>query len=807
MRKFWILSALLCLFPALAFAQMTDEQVVEYVKQANAAGKDKNQIGKELLLKGVTEAQARRIQAKYMGTDNGSVTSQALDAGAIRRERADELSTGTGDALSGIDAVFRDEEVSVTPEGEIRGMPIFGHDLFQSSTLTFEPNVNAATPDSYVLGPGDALLIELWGYSEDTIERTITPEGKISISGIGPIQLSGLTIKQATERIRKQLSKKYASVGGNTSVSVTLSNVRTIQVNVMGDVTTPGTYRLSSFATVFTALHRAGGVRNSGTLRDIKVMRGGEQIASVDVYQYLLEGRSDTDITLQEGDAVIVSPYVSLVGVRGGVKRPMYYEALEKETLEKVISYAGGYTGGASRDGITVVRQNPDEKRVFTLKESQSKTFRLSDGDEITVPTGLDRFTNRVEVRGHVLRPGLFELGGDIATVRQLVERAGGPAEDAFLNRAVLLREKDDLTLETSSVDLGGILAGTVQDILLRKNDVLIVSGIFELNDRGTLTINGAVASPGVYPFAERTTLEDLIIQAGGLMDGASTVRVDVARRIRDNKATAPSDTLGKSYSFALKDGLAIDGADSFFLEPYDIVTVRYSPGYTRQAMVNIKGEVPFPGDYVLLKEEERLSELIKRAGGLTEHAYREGAILYRRVSEEERILRDNIKEMLAQANTRDSLSVNQIELNEKPFSVGISLDKALNHPGSNDDIILREGDRIYIPQNVNTVTVQGNVMQPTTVIYSKGKGLNYYVNAAGGFGEGARKNKVYVIYMNGQVQKAGPLTKIEPGCEIIVPSRKNDRQMSTAEILSLGSTAASLSVAVATIINLVSKK
>lgn len=805
MRKFWILAAVLCIFPVIAFAQMTDQQVIDYVKEASAAGKDKNQISKELMLMGVTRAQAERIQARFDDNVGASVTSQALDDGPIRRERASELETGADETLSELDDAFLGSG-RLTPEGEVRGMPIFGHSLFRSSNLTFEPNMNAATPESYVLGPGDGLTIELWGYSEDTIQKTITPEGKISISGIGPIQLSGLTIKQATERIRKQLSKKYASVGGNTSVSVTLSRIRTIQVNVMGDVSTPGTYRLSSFATVFTALHRAGGVRTTGTLRAIKVIRGGEQIATVDVYQYLLEGRSDTDVTLQEGDVVMVSPYISLVGIQGGVKRAMYYELLENETLEKLISYAGGYTGGASRDGITVVRQNSDEKRIFTLKESQTPAFRLCDGDEVTIATGLDRFTNRVEVRGHVLRPGLFELGGEIATLRQLVERAGGLTEDAFLDRAILLREKDDLTLETTSVDLGGILAGISQDVLLRKNDVLIVSGIFELNDRGTLTINGAVASPGTYPFAERTTIEDLVLQAGGLRDGASTVRVDVARRMRDKAATESTDTLGRNYTFALKDGLAVDGADSFFLEPYDIVTVRFSPGYKRQTTVSIGGEVPFPGSYVLLKEEERLSELVKRAGGLTDYAYKEGAILYRRVSEEEQLLRDNIREMLSQSNTQDSLSVRQLDLKDKTFSVGINLGKALQHPGSIDDVILRQGDRVFIPQNTNTVTVQGNVMQPTTVIYTKGKTLNYYINAAGGFGTGARKNKVFIIYMNGRVQKAGLLTRIEPGCEIIVPTKRETRTLTAPEILSMGSTAASLGIAVATFVNLLKK-
>ena len=523
------------------------------------------------------------------------------------------------------------------PENE-ESIQIYGHDLFRGRALTFEPNENAATPQDYRLGPGDQVIIDIWGYSEGSYTLTISPEGRVYISQVGPIQLSGLTIAAATEKIRKALVSKYSSIGGskpNTSVSVTLGSIRTIQVNVMGEVGTAGTYRLSSFATVFHALYRAGGVTSRGSLRAIKVIRGGDQIASVDVYDYLMEGRTDTDIALREGDVILVPPYVNIATISGKVKRPMSYELLGGETLSTLIDYAGGFASDAFREDFRVIRQTGPERQVFNVKAGQAGGFRLEDGDYVTVGASMDRFANKVEVRGYVFRPGMFELGKEIATVRQLIAGAGGLKEDAFTGRAVIMREKDDLSLETVSVDLSGILSGKADDVLLRKNDILVVSGIHEINDRGTLTINGAVASPGVFPFSENTTVEDLILQAGGLLEGASYSRVDVARRVTDPYSTMPKDTIGETFSFAIKDNLAIDGGENFYLQPYDVVSVRRSPAFRTQKFVRIEGEVAFPGEYVLLTEGERLSDLLRRAGGKTGRAFLHGSTLTRRMNEE----------------------------------------------------------------------------------------------------------------------------------------------------------------------------
>ncbi|NLZ19847.1 MAG: capsule biosynthesis protein [Bacteroidales bacterium] len=686
---------------------------------------------------------------------------------------------------------------------------IFGLDIFDGENLTFEPNENLATPETYQLGPGDQLLIEIFGYSEGSYNKTISPEGTINISQIGRVQLGGLTIKEAREKLRRALVSKYASVGGsnpNSTVSITLSNIRTIQVNVMGEVEMPGTFRLSPFATVFNALYNAGGVTENGSMRAIKVIRSGEQIATVDVYGYLFNGRSDSDITLKEGDVVIVPPYVNLVRAGGNVKRPMFYELAEGETLSDLVQYAGGYSSKAHQDDIRVIRQLGAERQIYTVKQPDVAGFAMADGDEVYVEATMERFSNKVEIKGAVFRPGMYEYGGGIATVRQLIDAAGGLKEDAFTGRAVLVREKEDLTFESRSVDLAGILAGRADDILLRKNDILTISSNKDLSDPGTLTINGYVQNPGVFPFVANTTVEDLILLAGGLLDGASLSRVDIARRVSDPYSQMPSDTVGQTFTFALREGLLEKEGERFVLEPYDVVSVRRSPSFRTQKFVSVTGEVPFPGDFVLLSEGERVSELVKRAGGATNHAFLKGATLTRRLTDEERVMQIAKLQMLSgAAASRDSLDLDQIRVGDT-YSVGVELDKALARPGSEYDLILREGDHIFVPEQLSTVRISGAVMYPNTAIYVPGKGVEHYINAAGGYGARARRSRVYIVYMNGRVQKAGAGGKVEPGCEIIVPERPERRGMTTGEVMSMASSAASLTTVVITLVNLLKK-
>ncbi len=808
MKKLYILlTGLLMSLSCPVFAQMTDEQVVEYVKTSVSSGKTESQISRELLARGVTRAQAERIKANYKDQiegAGGSVSSRAASGSTIKRESeasardlwdldmrdGGEEGANSNDGLSGI----------IKGEGKI---PVFGHDVFgKKSTISFEPNENLATPDSYILGPGDEILIEVWGISEARISSVISPEGRISISQVGPIQLSGLTIKEATRKIKGKLAGKYAGVGGkDADISVTLGNIRTIQVNVLGQVNAPGTYRLSSFSTVFNALYRAGGVDANGSLRQVRLVRGGKDIATIDIYEFLFSGRRTNDISLQEGDVVMVPPYAELVTVEGDVKRAMKYELLEGETLEKLIEYAGGFASAAYRDDVKIVRSTGHEKEMLTVRNSDFASCVLQDGDVVTVGSNLDRFANRVEIRGYVFRPGEFQMGGDIATVRQLVNAAGGLTEDAFRGRAVLLREKADLSLETVPVNVGAILDGSAEDVLLRKNDVLVVSGIFELEDRGVLTINGMVMKPGEFPFSDNTTVEDLILQAGGLLDGASTVRVDVARRIYDPAAMTWSDSLAIAYTCAIKDGLSVGDEGNFVLEPYDVVSVRRSPGFRPQKFVEIQGNVAFPGQYVLLNEGERISSLIERAGGFAGNANPRGAVLLRKRngSMDERMLGESL-DKLSRLSSTDTLSVAL----SGEYRVALNLGYAMNHRGGSADLILQEGDVVNIPELMNTVQVSGEVMSPNALVYMPGKPVSYYISAAGGYTDRAKKSRTYVIYQNGSASRNilnG--AKVEPGCTIVVPTKPERKATTTTDVIATANMATSLTYVLAMLLNL----
>ncbi len=792
-RFFTILAIALGVSVGTAYAQMTDDQVIEYTRNAVASGKSQDQITQELLVKGVTPEQAKRIKAKYDAAQNsGSSVSEAVDNRLSRR--AESSFNITEDATkSKVDTLSR------RPDEDALEVMIFGHNVFNTNSLSFEPNLNAATPDTYVLGPGDEIVIDIWGLNETNIRRTISPEGRITIPQVGLVQLSGLTIAEASKKLKKVLANKYAGLEGDTSsISVTLGNIRTIQVNVMGDVVAPGTYRLSSFASVFHGLYNAGGVTPTGTLRNIELIRGGKKIAKIDVYGYLFEGKADTDIRLEEGDVIMVPSYSKLVTVEGNVKRPMIYELADGETLQSAIDYAGGFRSGAYTENVNVIRDNGKEKEIITVAAGNYGSCKMEDGDKVTVGASLDRFANMIEVRGYVFRPGQYQLGGDVATIRQLMDKVGGPTEDAFLNRALMLREKPDLSVETISIDLGGIINGTAEDILLKKNDVLIVSGIHELNDRGTLTINGAVTNPGTFIFTDNTTIEDLILRAGGLLEGASTARVDIARRIDDPNSTTTTDTLGIAYSFPIKDGFAIDGGEDFILRPYDVVSVRMSPGFRSQTFVTLSGAVAFPGEYLLVDKNETVSDLIARAGGLTKQAYAKGARITR-LNNDDDVFSIIDKVVMKNAKT-DSVDVSTLDVNDNYF-VAVNLETALMHPHSIADIQLVSGDKIYIPELNNTVRVLGEVMFPNAVVYEQGKRLKHYVNAAGGFSINAKKNKAYIIYANGSAAKKGK--KIEPGCTVIVPTKPEKQGLQLGEISAITSASTSVLSLVTLLANL----
>lgn len=780
-----------------AYCQLSDEAVVKYALEGRQSGKSDQQIGKELLARGVTPEQVERLKQKYEDsrTSSETVASDQVISGQ-RRERP----RSSSDTLA--------VEIPPVPDPAERGADsraVFGRNVFRSRALTFEPNENQATPENYRLGPGDEVIIDIWGENERSLREEISPEGNIMVEQVGPVYLNGLTIKEANAKLRGVFGQIYAGVSGDSPASevrVTQGRLRTIQVNVMGEVEMPGTYRLSSFATVFHALYQAGGVTDIGTLRNIRVLRSGREVASVDIYKYLFHGDSKDDIRLEEGDIVLVPSYDLLVEVTGCVKRPMRYEMEAGEPLSQLLAYAGGFTGDAYGREVRVVRTMGREHELFNVDSVGYGTFALMDGDSVAVGRVLDRYANRIEVQGAVYRPGMYELGEGTHTVRELIGRAEGLREDAFRGRALLFRERDDLTPEIVAVDLEGVLSGRLTDISLRRNDVLVVSSVHDLEDRGGFTIGGEVARPGVYPYAAHTTVEDLIVQAGGLLDGASTVKVEVSRRLKDPKSTTPSNGVGKVYAFSLKEGLVVDGEAGFELAPFDVVEVRRSPGYQPQRQVVLDGEVVFTGNYTLIRKNERLSDLVKRAGGITDDAYVRGGRLIRRMNEEERAVRDAALRAAQQNRGADSVSLEKLMADDY-YAVGIELDKALSNPGSDYDVVLREGDRLVVPEYVSTVKINGDVMYPNTTVYLKDKRVKYYIAQAGGYGARAKRNKAYIVYMNGRVARVKGRAKVEPGCEIIVPSKRDRKRMGIAEILGLTTSAASIGTMAASIANM----
>ena len=870
--KRYILFVLLTICTLNAFAQssMTDTQVMEFVQKEHKRGTSQAQIVTKLMQSGVDISQIRRVRDTYEKMQKGNAAFGAttektaadrsrtnngqLHPGKSRRQIADatldsynteeqEVNrysdgrvsanrswTNTYDENDGEYLKMQEEMNAWMPQDTAtmynnllkqlsrNRKKVWGRDIFNNKSLSFEPNMNMALPRNYRIGPGDAVFIDVYGASQKSYQTTVAPDGIITLDGFGPIQVSGLTVAQANSRIREKLGRRYSS----SSIRLSVGQTHTIMVNVVGEVKTPGTYTLSAFATVFNALYMAGGIGELGTLRNIKVYRGGTLISTVDVYDFLRRGHLTGNVRLADNDVIVVGPYEMLAQVSGKVKRPMFYEMKRGESLGTLISYAGGFAGDAYTRSVRVRRKTGRQYSIFNVNEFDMRSFRVSDEDSVSVDSVIPRYENMVEVKGAVFRPGMYEVGGRINSVRGLIEAADGLTEAAFSPHAVLHRKKADRTLEVISVDVDGILTGRVADIPLQNEDVLFIPTKTEVQEQQTITIHGEVLYPGVYKYADNESLEDFILQAGGLKQTASTVRVDVSRRISNPQALAPDSVIARTYSFSLRDGFVIDGAPGFVLEPFDEVYVRKSPGTNVQQNVSIEGEVVFAGNYTLTSRRMRLSDIFKAAGGGTELAYIKGARLERRPTPSERLRMEAAYKMQQEqqrknmidlaVKTKNATIVQAVQENDKKtqekfqvpdsYPVGIELDKAIANPGGDEDVLLREGDRIIVPQYNGTVKINGAVMYPNTVGYVEGKSVAYYIDQAGGFASDAKKSNTYILYMNGMLAKVGHNAKVRPGCEIIVPTKIQSR-MSLAETLSVGSSAASIAAVIATIANL----
>ena len=804
----------------VANAQMSDSQVMKFIARETKAGSSQSQIVTKLMQRGVKIDQIRRLRQQYnkqlTSKNLGNAADGAVEevesrmrSGNTTGQGAQQLSLGKegspqGEIQDEAEVHYSELQQEINQdraEVEEAQLKVFGRDIFNKRLLSFEPNMNIATPQDYVLGPGDVVIVDIYGASQRSMQLSVSPDGEITVPNFGPIRVSGRTVAAAQSKIRSSLGSRYAS----SSLKMTLGRTRTMMINVMGEVKAPGTYTLSAFATVFHALYMAGGINQLGTLRNIKVYRNGKLVTVVDVYEYILNGRLAGNIRLQENDVIVVGPYDSLVGIQGNVKRPMFYEMRPTETVSQIISYAGGFTGDAYRKSVRLVRKSGDRFSVHNVEEFNMAAFKLTDGDAITVEGIVDRYENMVEVKGAVFRPGKFELGNDVNSVRTLVEHADGLTEDAFTTRAVLYRMKEDRSLEALTIDLGAVMSGAAADVPLRNEDVLFVGTQADRVAERIVTIQGEVLSPGDYQFAQNETIEDLIIRAGGLTDAASTAKVDVSRRIRDSKSTMPGQDISQNFSFSLKDGLVVEGGERFALEPYDVVQIRRSPGYMDPRNVRVEGEVAFEGVYTLSRKNQRISEIIAAAGGVTKDAYVRGARLTRLINDEEmERLKSAVKIIRQTADGKDSVDIDQIAAT-RHYLVGMDLEKALANPGSDYDVVVRDHDVISIPEYNGTVKISGNVHAPNTVAFMKDKNWKYYINQAGGFGHRSKKSESFIVYQNGTMSLASK-GKVEPGCEILVPQKAKKDTSKVMQWVSIGSSFASLATMMATIANIIMK-
>ena len=760
MKKYLIALALVLFAAGQVSAQMSDEEVIQFVQEEHEAGKSQTAILMDLQKKGVSKEQLLRLKEQY--EEAKASGSAAISAGASSSEGSgagDRIRKSNGDTQSKTKDMDKTVADVVTSKKEI-----FGHDIFQSDKLSFEPNQNIATPSSYVLGPGDEVLIDVYGTSQSSKKYAVSPEGTIIVEKIGPVTVAGLTVDQAQARVSAKMGQHYQG----SSIKLTVGQTRTVVVNVLGEVINPGTYTLSAFSTVFNALYLAGGVTDIGTLRNIKVSRGGKIISKIDVYDYILNGKLTGNVLLQDNDAIIVGAYDALVSVRGEIKRPMYYEMKEGESLKAVLEYAGGFKSVANKKSDSIERHTTDGLTVHTIDEWDFPSFAVQDGDVVIARGIIARYQNMVEVSGSVFYPGHYEISNECNSVRTLIEKAGGVKENAYTNLIVLFRMNENRTRKAMSIDLANIMNEKAPDIILENEDSIVVSSDEEITRARKYHIFGPIAKAGEYPYVENMTLEDAIVAAGGLREEALLSNIEIARRIQyTDERDSTFNTKAKIFTFNIENGLLVKEGQNFALKPFDVITIKKDPNFADVSVVFIGGEVKYPGNYSLKNREERLSDLIKRAGGLTEAGFAEGTRFTRALMPNER---ERAIQLLEIAHSSDSIDIEKITIKDR-YSVGVDLVTAMKNPGSTKDIILRSGDQIVIPQRDNTVRISGDVLYPNTVPFVEKKRASYYINQAGGVSSKGHRSKAFIIYANGQVSRVKN-GHVEPGCEIVIPTR-----------------------------------
>lgn len=753
---------------------LTDSQIREIWRRGQSEGLSVQEIGALAQAEGMPAAEASKLQARLndvrtqsdpqVTETQASATRQSVDT---RQDQQDMIARS---ALSGT---------------ESDQLQVFGSNLFRGATRSFEPAFNIPTPVDYTLGAGDELVINVWGAAEATYRLQVTPEGVIRIPNLGPIFVDGLTIEQARTRIINQLGNIFSGLRRqqdgvpNTFAEVNLGQVRSIQIVVLGEVSQPGTYTITSLSTVFNALYAAGGPNRRGSFREIQVIRGKETIARFDIYDFLVYGDQTDNIRLRDQDIIKIPPYKKHVRLRGEVRRPALYEIKEGETLAKLIEIAGGFTEKAYTERLVLRRKTATQRSIIDVRWPEGGDLALFDGDDLRVGEIIDRYENRVTIRGAIFRPGEYELTQDM-TLTQLIKKAEGLREDAYPDRGLLFRTNEILDVEMIPFSVRDITQGLADDIVLNRDDIVQISSLFDLREEFTVGVSGRVNSPGSFTFVEGMTLEDAIYLADGFRHDATPYRIELARRYRDGDLFVKGDRLAEIFSFDIDPSLAFTGkADEFVLMPFDRIFVRSLPNFAGQQTVRIRGEVNFPGEYVLSTRNARISDLIEWAGGISEFAYLPGATLFRDVE-------NDLSDELALID--DRIRIRQARENR----VGINLEEIMRNPQSSGNMILRPGDILEIPLQLQTVRVEGEVLFPVSVRYEDGMRFRHFVNRAGGYGDMAQRRRSYVIYANGDIDRSRRFLlmtfhpEIKPGATIVVPREEEQEQLTTQERIAI---------------------
>jgi protein involved in polysaccharide export with SLBB domain len=774
---------------AVRVDQLSDSQVRELMRRAESIGYNDAQLEQMAASQGMPSAEVQKLRSRVAtirnrdgrnaenqtGNNTGSSTSQPS-----RQYNPDNLPdtslTSTEDLrLQQMQRSFEE----LKPK-------IFGAELFRNANISFQPNMNMPTPQGYIIGPGDELLIDITGDNEASYNLAVSPEGFINIEFVGRVAVGGLSIEAATSKLRSAMSTTYPALRtGRSSVAINLGNIRSIQVTILGEVAKPGSYTLPSLATVFNALYASGGPNPNGSFRAIEVIRNNRVIETIDVYDFLLRGMQANNIRLQDQDIIRVPVFQTRVQVSGEIKRPALYETVEGESLQDVLDFAGGFTTQAYTANVKILQNTARERRVTDVTSGEFANYEPRNGDQYVVEAILDRFENRITINGAVFRPGVFELEPGL-TLSGLISKADGLREDAFLSRGYIQRLQADNTQELISFDVASIMNGSTQDIPLQREDIVQISSIFDLRDEFTISVGGEVRQPGTFDYAENMTVASVIQMAGGFSEGASPNRVEIARRARNVDVSNPSASAAEVFTIDVNRDLSLEDAD-FILQPYDIVSIRSESGFTEQMQVTLQGEVVYPGTYTVLHKNERISDVIKRAGGLTAFAYEEGASLrrpkvakdtsYGRNANTERAKYLNLQRMSAGSDL-DSIAVEDMEEVLTSDLVGIDLKNINRKPYSREDLILEDGDIITVPKLLQTVSVNGEVLKPNNIVYEPGMRFKSYVNGAGGFTHDARKSGAYIQYANGSVAATRKVLffnnypSVKPGAEIFIPKR-----------------------------------